>query len=272
MRSSPQVGLSCAISTINFWSSAGTRGRPRGFDFHLQNSRKPLRCHRMKVSGLTKVRASRHANRPESNTRVNRVASLARRGLTWRSKYKANCLRRKRFSAASAFRERSVRRMNLRPSGSKSWTVWNRRRTERRVCIHFRFADTASGCHRLTEIGRYGIIAEVVRAHFCGGRCSCSSLMFVRLRVAICAEQRDDRKTRRQQSSFRLISSSRRVSSAIAADFTSAPHRILDFSLSFRHNGSRLAKIRDITQECEKKFLAAFPSSRVSGSVRHFRR
>ena len=28
----------------------------------------------------------------------------------------------------------------------------------------------------------------------------------------------------------------------------------------------------DITQECEKKFLAAFPSSRLSGSVRHFRR
>src|SRR5713101_7691877 len=74
--------------------------------------------------------------------------------------------------------------------------------------------------------------AQVVRAHFCGGRCSCSSLMFVRLRVAICAEQRDDRKTRRQQSSFHLISSSRRVSSAIAADFTSAPHRILYFPLS----------------------------------------
>src|SRR6266478_3509706 len=36
------------------------------FDFHLQNSRKPFRCHRMKVSGLTMVRASRHANRLES--------------------------------------------------------------------------------------------------------------------------------------------------------------------------------------------------------------
>lgn len=100
MRSSPQVGFSLAISTMTFTNSAGVRGRPRGFDFHLQNSRKPFRCHRMKVSGLTKVRAFRHANRLESNTRVNRVASVARRGLTLRSTYRATCLRRKRFSAA----------------------------------------------------------------------------------------------------------------------------------------------------------------------------
>src|SRR5437762_9757488 len=36
------------------------------FDFYLQNSRKPFRCHRMKVSGWTIVRARRHANRRES--------------------------------------------------------------------------------------------------------------------------------------------------------------------------------------------------------------
>jgi hypothetical protein len=41
MRSSPQAGLSLAISTISFWSSAGMRGRPRGLDFHFQNNRKP---------------------------------------------------------------------------------------------------------------------------------------------------------------------------------------------------------------------------------------
>jgi len=85
MRSSPQVGFSLAISTISFCNSAGTRGRLRGFDFHLQNSREPFRCHRMKVSGWTIVRARRHANRRESSTRVSRLASLARRALrNWR--------------------------------------------------------------------------------------------------------------------------------------------------------------------------------------------
>src|SRR5207245_6837348 len=50
--------LRLAIPTIRFRSSAGIRGRPRGFDFHFQNSRKPFRCHRIKVSGLTLVRTS----------------------------------------------------------------------------------------------------------------------------------------------------------------------------------------------------------------------
>lgn len=79
MRSSPQAGLSSAISTISFWGSTGTRGRSRAFDFHLQNSGKPFRCQRIKVSGLRMVSDCGHANSPESNTRVNRAASLARR-------------------------------------------------------------------------------------------------------------------------------------------------------------------------------------------------
>ena len=92
MRSSPQVGLSRAISTISFCSSAGTRGRPRGFDFHLQNSRKPFRCQRMKVPGLKMVRASRHANSLESNTRVNFVASFTLRGVTPRLQVQSQLL------------------------------------------------------------------------------------------------------------------------------------------------------------------------------------
>ena len=84
MRSSPQAGLSLAISTISFWSSAGIRGRPRGRDFHFQNSRKPCRCQRTNVSGLTIVRACRQGKSLESNTRVNLAAALGRRGSTWR--------------------------------------------------------------------------------------------------------------------------------------------------------------------------------------------
>src|SRR5262249_3793792 len=49
----PHVGLFVAISTINFCTSAGTRGRPRGRDFHFQNTRNPPRCQRISVSGWT---------------------------------------------------------------------------------------------------------------------------------------------------------------------------------------------------------------------------
>ena len=119
MRSSPQVGLSFAIFTISLCNSAGTRGRPRRCDFHLQNSRKPFRCQRMKVSGWTIVRARRHANRRESSTRVSRLASVTRRGFILRSRYRANCLRRKRFSAARAQCGRRLSLMNLMASSNR---------------------------------------------------------------------------------------------------------------------------------------------------------
>ena len=55
------------------------RGLPRGFDLHLQKSRKAFRCQRTKVSGLTMVKALFRANNLDSKTRVSRVARLARR-------------------------------------------------------------------------------------------------------------------------------------------------------------------------------------------------
>src|SRR5690348_4862698 len=81
------------------------------------------------------------------------------------------------------------------------------------VTVKLSFHHHVPAIRRVVPINFF--CAEVVSA-YCGGRCS--SLTFVRLRVAISAEQRDDRKTCGQHSSFHLISSSRRVSSAIAAD------------------------------------------------------
>jgi len=98
IRSSPHVRFAPAMSAIKSRRSAGNRGRPRGIDFHRQNSRNPLRCHRMSVSGFTTVRSRRQSMSRDSATSVIRVASSARRGLTCRSKYNANCLRRNRFS------------------------------------------------------------------------------------------------------------------------------------------------------------------------------
>ena len=81
MRSSPQVGLFVAISTIDFCRSAGTRGRPRGRDFHFQNTRNPLRCQRISVSGWTTVRALRQSKKREGWASVKRMELVARRGL-----------------------------------------------------------------------------------------------------------------------------------------------------------------------------------------------
>ena len=51
----------------------------------------------MSVSGLTTVRTRRQSISRDSATTAMRVASSARRGLTFRSRYNANCLRRNRF-------------------------------------------------------------------------------------------------------------------------------------------------------------------------------
>src|SRR5262245_25389507 len=79
MRSSPHVGLFVAISTINFCTSAGTRGRPRGRDFHFQSLRNPLRCQRISVSGWTTVRAFRQSKKRERWASVKRMELVAPR-------------------------------------------------------------------------------------------------------------------------------------------------------------------------------------------------
>ena len=112
IRSSPHVRFAVAISAINCCRFTGIRGRPRGRDFQRQNRRNPWRCQGTSVSGCTTVRMSRESIIRESTTRVTRVALSARRGLTFRSRYNASCLRRKRFSAAKRVWDR-------RPSATK---------------------------------------------------------------------------------------------------------------------------------------------------------
>jgi hypothetical protein len=90
---------------MSAWSSGGMDGHP-GVDFQRQKRRNPWRCQRRKVSGCTTARASRQLNQRASQTRARRVGAVVRRGVTWRSWYSANCVRRNRFSAVSAAGER----------------------------------------------------------------------------------------------------------------------------------------------------------------------
>jgi hypothetical protein len=100
IRSSPQDGLSCAMVRMRARSSAGIGGRP-GRDFQRQNRRKPSRCHRTKVRGCTTTSASLQSKSLDSSTSATRNGASGRRGFRFRSRYIANCFRRKRFSAAS---------------------------------------------------------------------------------------------------------------------------------------------------------------------------
>ena len=106
MRSSPHVRFARAMALISWRNSAGTGGRPRGFDLQRQNSRNPVRCHRSSVSGCTIVSNRRQSTRRDNATSAIRVASSARQGFACRSRYSANCFLRKRFSAARAARGR----------------------------------------------------------------------------------------------------------------------------------------------------------------------
>lgn len=69
-----------------------------------------------RVAGWTMTIACRQSNQPASQIKAMRVVLVARLGFTWRSWYNANCLRRKRFSAASAGLGRRQRKRKRRPS------------------------------------------------------------------------------------------------------------------------------------------------------------
>src|SRR5262249_31339815 len=144
MRSSPQVAFSAAISRIRRRRSLGRRGRPMGLDFQRQNSRNPWRCQRMSVDALTFTSASRHGNMRLRVAIIQRVESLARRGLTWRSWKSASCLRRKRFSAAKARRECAARKARRSRSTTTEETV-------RKQCATVRISGKPSMNLRMTR-------------------------------------------------------------------------------------------------------------------------
>jgi hypothetical protein len=81
-RCSPERVLSWLIRRIRSLTSTAIRGRPRrrGLGFHLQNSRKPLRCQRMTVSGLTMSAASRQRGHSRLSHTQKRRSALVSRG------------------------------------------------------------------------------------------------------------------------------------------------------------------------------------------------
>ena len=107
MRGAPQSGFSRLILRINSRTSFGTAGRPGWPErtFHVQNSRKPLRCQAMTVSGLTMTKADRQSfQTSHSHAQRSRSAEVSFGRFTERCRTPSWCLSA-RFSTWSAARD-----------------------------------------------------------------------------------------------------------------------------------------------------------------------
>lgn len=98
--------------------------------------------------GLNQGQSLSPANSLESNARLNLVTRFARRGSTLRYRWKANCLRRKRFSAARGTLRFQAGADEPQASSNRSNTVSSR------------WAETPSGHHtELRDHARHILIA-----------------------------------------------------------------------------------------------------------------
>src|SRR3954467_5510321 len=102
LRCSPQVEFSAAKRRIKFLTSTLTRGLPTGCDFQRQKRRNALRCQPIKVAGLTIINAPRQSNQRASLENTNLSPGVVGIAFFSRSRNRANCLRKNRFSAAKA--------------------------------------------------------------------------------------------------------------------------------------------------------------------------
>src|SRR3954453_12917123 len=116
MRCSPQVGFSAAKRRIKALTSAVTGGLPTGLDFQRQNRRNALRCQPIKVAGFTISNALPHSNQRTSLENTNLSAGVVGIAFFSRSRNRANCFRKNKFSAATAVRRRDTAANKLKPS------------------------------------------------------------------------------------------------------------------------------------------------------------
>jgi hypothetical protein len=131
------------------------RGRPWPFDFQRQKQTKAFPMPANQRVGLN----DRQGFAPRQQLR-NFVGAITRRGWRWRSTRKANCLRRKRFSAAKAQRDRRLALTNLTTSSRRSNSVSSSLDTESNVGIGTGTHTYGRCCHPTAGIATYEIIAD----------------------------------------------------------------------------------------------------------------
>jgi len=128
MRGAPQVGFSATIRKINWRNCFGVCLRPIGLrtrEISLQYKRKPARCQRTTVSGVTTMRACCH---PDQNLRAmtqQTLSNISSLGLGCFRFSTASCWRRARFSSKrlrrARKRQRSALNRSLKMSVMRRW-------------------------------------------------------------------------------------------------------------------------------------------------------
>jgi hypothetical protein len=113
IRPSPHVGFSRAMWRTSSQISFGSSGRPGLRDFHRQNILNALRCHLTNVSGFMIARAPCQSKNFARATIARRVGTVVRRGFALRSRNRAGCFLRNKFSATRAARLERNNRMNV---------------------------------------------------------------------------------------------------------------------------------------------------------------
>ena len=108
--------ISAPKRRIESLTSAVTGGLPTGLDFQRQKRRNAARCQPIKVAGLTITNALRQSNQRASFENTNLSPGVVGSAFFSRSRNRANCLRKNRFSAARAKRRRPILAKKLKQS------------------------------------------------------------------------------------------------------------------------------------------------------------
>jgi hypothetical protein len=112
IRGAPHVGFSTTIRKIHSRTSFRVRLLPtcvRPPEINLQYIRKPFRCQRTTVSGVTTMRACFHPDRKRRTTTQNSLSNGPRPGRGRRRFSTASCWRNARFSRRRPRRARNRR-------------------------------------------------------------------------------------------------------------------------------------------------------------------
>ena len=115
MRGAPQAGFSTTIQKINSRTPFGVGFLPTRvltLEISFQYKRKPARCQRITVSGVTTIRACSHPDQNRRTATQNNLSNGLRQGR-----------RRRRFNTASCWRSTRFSRRRLRRTRKKRISV-----------------------------------------------------------------------------------------------------------------------------------------------------
>ena len=128
MRGAPQVGFPATIRKINSRTSLDVCLLPTRFltrEISLQYARKPARCHRTTVSGVTMIKACFHPDQNRQTATQKSLSKMLRSGRGRRRFSTASCWRSTKFSKIRLPRLRNKRTIAPNHKRDRLNMVWS---------------------------------------------------------------------------------------------------------------------------------------------------